>query len=195
MPKRKHKREAGSAKTDQSVQIAPRGFRGALRHPYRYWGYLWGVLGPVLSVFGLWYSNYPSISIVPGTQLDPSDSFSVPFTIRNDNRYALHNVHIVFGLDRVRSSIDGGARVNFTHCSFEPPARAPLLEARTSVTRVARMTSRGLKISEADISVNVTYEPLWCYPSARCFKQQYKAYITEAGTVYWMATSTRRSPP
>jgi hypothetical protein len=56
------------------------------------WKNFWVYAGPLLTLVGLWAYWTPSISLVPGVNLDPSQEFQSQFLVTNTGHVAVNNL-------------------------------------------------------------------------------------------------------
>lgn len=157
---------------------------------YKWWSYVWGCLGPVLTVFSLYYAFYPSISITPGGQLDPKDPFSIPFTIGNNNLFSVHDIRAAFHLDHLIGFTESGTRVEFEDCGINTLPTIDKLPSKVSIVRFldVKRIVHVKRIKEAEISLELYFKPPWPYPQNPQFHQRYSAYVSDEGNIYWLPT-------
>lgn len=150
---------------------------------YRYWSYIWGVLGPALTLFALYYTFSPSITVTPGNELDIKNPFQIPFVIKNENIYSVSITDISFGIEKILTK-NGALLINFSIALDQKMPIKILPKRQTTQFCVFDKMFRTAPIVSGIISAQIKYKTPWFYPN-KFFNQTYRLYFGDNKT-YWV---------
>src|SRR5580693_7100519 len=65
---------------------------------WKLWQVCWAVFGPLMTLAAFCLSIKPSVSIEPGVNIDPTQSYSTQVTITNRGYFSIHNLTFGCGI-------------------------------------------------------------------------------------------------
>ncbi|NPV04668.1 MAG: hypothetical protein HPY67_08050 [Syntrophaceae bacterium] len=156
---------------------------------YPTWNRVWGFFGPILTIVGLYFSFFPSIAVIPGSQMDPSNPFSIPFEIQNPNQYAITNVRVAFEATHFEAENEQGGKIILFNSIFLDTPLIPKILSKGRVQCFFNNSSILImkpKVLMGTIKIKIKYDPPWFYFGEKSLEQKYDAYITQEGRLYWI---------
>lgn len=125
----------------------------------RFWKLFVGVsviLGIIVSLLSL----APNISVSTSQSLDPKDPLSTPFIITNNGPLPIHNVEILFGINKMTTPPPMNQTISTLSLGYAKPP-IPVLKAHETMTFWCPPVFKFSRdpINFADISVLVSYRP------------------------------------
>jgi len=149
---------------------------------FRYWAYVWGVLGPILTVFALYYTFFPSVSITPANELNIKNPCQIPFIIENPNIYSITMNHFYFHIKTVTT--ETGTTITNLNIGeiLKQPVKIYPKRKTTQFFSLDKYFKTSL-IKSGIVSAEIQYETPWYYRNIN-FEQFYRIHIID-NKVYW----------
>jgi hypothetical protein len=117
------------AKPSKEHQTHNTGVGSRVKTCYKWWSIVWGIFGPIITIFGICYSLSPNVDVTNLLPTDPSAPFSAPFEINNLSTFAIHDVKV-----SCQTELSSGRTVQLGGSSANPGAPFATIAPRETAT-------------------------------------------------------------